>query len=96
MTRSLLVYLTSPSKWVAATTLLPFLPTMSLTISSTLSPFPYAAAALTAYTKQAELIFDDAATDVALDLSGTVISGEEKIVEELAKVGGLPSDSTTV
>jgi len=69
---------------------------MSLTLSSTLSPFPYAAAALAAYTKQAELIFDDAATDAALDLSGAVISGEDKIVEELAKVGGLSSDSTTV
>ena len=69
---------------------------MSLTLSSTLSPFPYAAAALAAYTKQAELIFDDAAAGVALDLSGTVISGEEKIIEELAKAGGLSSDSTTV
>ena len=69
---------------------------MSLTLSPTLSPFPYAAAALAAYTKQAELIFDDTATDISLDLSGTVTSGEEKIVEELAKVGGLSGDSTTV
>ena len=69
---------------------------MSLTLSSTLSPFPYAAAALAVYTKQAELIFDDAAVDVTLDLNGTVVSGEEKIIEELAKVGGLSSDSTTV
>jgi len=69
---------------------------MSLTLSPTLSPFPYAAAALAAYTKQAELIFDDAATDATLDLSGTVISGEENIIEELAKTGGLSSDSTTV
>lgn len=69
---------------------------MSLTLSSTLSPFPYAAAALAAYTKQAELIFDDASTDVSLDLGGVVISGEEKIVEELAKAGGPSSDSTTV
>ena len=69
---------------------------MSLTLSSTLSPFPYAAAALATYTKQAELVFDDTVADVALDLSGTVISGEEKIIEELAKVGGLSSDSTAV
>jgi len=69
---------------------------MSLTLSSTLSPFPYAAAALAAYTKQAELIFDDAVADVALDLSGTVISGEEEIIEELSKVGGLSGDSTAV
>ena len=69
---------------------------MSLTLSSTLSPFPYAAAALAAYTKQAELIFDDAMTDVTLDLSGTVISGEENIIEELSEVGGLSSDSTAV
>lgn len=69
---------------------------MSLTLSSTLSPFPYAAAALAAYTKRAELIFDDGAADVTLDLGETVISGEEKIIEELAKVGGLSSDSTTV
>lgn len=69
---------------------------MSLTLSSTLSPFPYVAAALAAYTKQAELIFDDGTADVTLDLSGTVISGEEKIIEELAKIGGLSSDSTTV
>ena len=69
---------------------------MSLTLSSNLSPFPYAAAALAAYTKQAELIFDDASTGVSLDLSGAVISGEEKIVEELAKAGGLSSDTTAV
>ena len=69
---------------------------MSLTLSSTLSPFPYATAALAAYTRQAELIFEDTVADVALDLGGTVISGEEKIVEELAKVGGLSSDSTAV
>ena len=69
---------------------------MSLTLSPTLSPFPYAATALAVHTTQAELTFDDAATDVTLDLSGTVISGEDKIVEELAKVGGLSSDSTTV
>lgn len=68
---------------------------MSLTLPSTLSPFPYAAAALAEYTKQAELAFDDASTDVSLNLGGAVISGEEKIVEELAKVGGLSSDSTT-
>lgn len=69
---------------------------MSLALSSTLSPFPYAATALAAYTKQAELVFDDGAEGVNLDLSGTVISGEEKIVEELAKGGSLSSDSTTV
>ena len=69
---------------------------MSLTLSPALSPFPYAATALAVYTKRAELVFDDAAADVALDLGGTVISGEEKIVEELAKVGGLSSDSTVV
>lgn len=70
--------------------------TMSLTLSSALSPFPYAAASLAAYTNRVELVFDDAAADVTLDLDGTVISGEEKIIEELAKVGGLPNDSTTV
>lgn len=69
---------------------------MSLTLSSTLSPFPYAAAALAVYTKQAELIFDDASTDVSLDLGGGAISGEEKIVVELSKAGGLSSDSTAV
>jgi len=69
---------------------------MSLTLSPTLSPFPYAAAVLAVYTKRVELVFDDAAADVALDLDGIVISGEEKIVEELAKVGGLSSDSTAV
>jgi glutamyl-tRNA synthetase len=69
---------------------------MSLTLSSTLSPFPYAAAALAVYTKQVELVFDDASTDASLDLSGGVISGEEKIVEELAKAGDLSSDSSTV
>lgn len=69
---------------------------MSLTLSSALSPFPYAAAALAAYTKQVELIFDDVPADVSLDLNGAVISGEQKIVEELAKAGGLSSDSTVV
>ena len=69
---------------------------MFLTLPSTASPFPYAAAALATYTKQAELVFNDASTDVFLDLNGTVVSGEEKIVEELAKSGGLSSDSTAV
>lgn len=69
---------------------------MSLTLPSTLSPFPYAAAALAEYTKHAELTFDDASPDVSLHLGGAVISGEDKIVEELAKAGGLSSDSTTV
>jgi len=69
---------------------------MSLTLSPALLPFPYAATALATYTKRAELVFDDAAPDVALDLNGIVISGEEKIVEELAKVGGLSGDSTAV
>lgn len=98
MTRSLEVrYIALVSfKRVTLTTHFLSSPTMSLTLSSTLSPFPYAAAALAAYTKQAELIFDDAATEVALDLNGIVISGEEQTVEELAKVGGLSSDSTTV
>lgn len=69
---------------------------MSLTLSPTLSPFPYAAAALAAYTQQAELIFDDASTGVSLNLSGEAISGEEKIFEELVKASGLSSDSTAV
>lgn len=69
---------------------------MSLTLSPTLSRFPYAAAALAAYTKQAELIFDDTSNGVSLDLSGATISGEEQIIEELAKAGGLSSDSISV
>ena len=69
---------------------------MSLRLSSTLSPFPYAAAALAVHTKQAELVFDDTSTGVSLDLSGAVTSGEEEVVQELAKAGGLSSDSTAV
>ncbi|KZT71351.1 glutamyl-tRNA synthetase [Daedalea quercina L-15889] len=63
-----------------------------LKLSATLSPFPYAAAAIATYTGKAELHFEDGAS-LSLDLNGSTISSEEEIVQAIAKEGGLSDDS---
>ncbi|KAJ3728456.1 glutamate-tRNA ligase [Lentinula raphanica] len=65
----------------------------TLTLSSKLSPFPYSALAIAAYTEQCEVTYDETATSVSLDLNGSKIDTEEEIVHALAKVGGLSEDS---
>ncbi|KAJ3865572.1 glutamate-tRNA ligase [Lentinula novae-zelandiae] len=65
----------------------------TLTLSSKLTPFPYSAIAIAAYTEKSEIIYDEAATSVLLDLNGSKIDTEEEIVHALAKAGGLSEDS---
>ena len=68
----------------------------TLTVSSTASPFPYAAVAIATYTKKAEVTFDESAAEANLELNGAHASGEEEIVRSLAKAGGLADDSAKV
>ncbi|KAJ7583033.1 glutamate-tRNA ligase [Mycena floridula] len=66
----------------------------TLTLSAKASPFPYAAAAIAAFTTKAELIYEEAeATGPVLDLHSSKITSEEDIVHALAKAGGLSEDS---
>lgn len=68
----------------------------TLTLSSKLTPFPYSAIAIAAYTEKSEIVYDEAATSVLLDLNGSKIDTEEEIVHALAKAGGLSEDSAKV
>lgn len=68
----------------------------TLHLSPKLSPFPYAAAATATYTQKAELVFDEAVANVALELNGSKITEEAQIVLSLAKAAGLADDSSKV
>lgn len=68
----------------------------TLTVSSSASPFPYAAVAMAIYTNKAEVTFDESATEVTLKLKDAHVTGEEEIVRTLAKAGGLADDSAKV
>ncbi|KIP08865.1 hypothetical protein PHLGIDRAFT_103677 [Phlebiopsis gigantea 11061_1 CR5-6] len=63
-----------------------------LIVSSTASPFPYAALATATYTQKAEITFDES-TEITLDLNGSKTTGEDEIVRALAKAAGLADDS---
>jgi glutamyl-tRNA synthetase len=65
----------------------------TLTISSKLSPFPFAAIAIANYTQKADLNFDETAKGITLDLKGSNITSEDEIVHALAKAGNLSGDS---
>lgn len=65
----------------------------TLTVSSKLAPFPYSAVCIAYYTK-VNVVFNEAATKIAL--SGTASSDEAEIVQVLAKAGGLSDDSAQV
>ena len=65
----------------------------TLTIPAKESPFPYAAAAIAAYTEKAHINIDDYATNINLDIDGSLINEEEIIVQILAKELGLAEDS---
>ena len=69
---------------------------MALSLSSKLSPFPYAALAASFYTGKAEIIYDEEITKPSLDLNGSKIDDEEEIVHALGKAGGLSEDSAKV
>ena len=66
-----------------------------LKLSATLSPFPFAAAAVATYTRKAELAFEEGAR-LSLDLNGSTLSTEDEVVQALAKEGGLSDDSAKV
>ena len=68
----------------------------TLTLSSKLLPFPYGAVAIASYTQKADLVFDETASGISLDLKGSIINNEQGIVYALAKAGGLSDDSTKV
>ena len=65
----------------------------TLTIPAKRSPFPYAAAAIAAYTEKTHINIDDSATAINLDIDGSSINEEETIVQILAKELGLSEDS---
>ena len=65
----------------------------TLTIPAKQSPFPYAAAAIAAYTEKTHINIDDSATAINLDIDGSSINEEETIVQILAKELGLSEDS---
>ena len=67
-----------------------------LTVSSSASPFPYAAVATATYTRKAEINYDENASSPVLELNGSKVSGEDEIVRSLAKAGGLADDSAKV
>jgi len=68
----------------------------TLTLSSKLSPFPFAAIAIASYTQKATLDFDEAAKGVTLDLNGSKITSEDEIVHALAKANNMSGDSAKV
>ncbi len=68
----------------------------TLTLSSKLSPFPYAAVAIALYTEKADVFYDESSSGLVLDLAGSTITTEEDIVHGLAKAGGLSEDSAKV
>ncbi|CAK5277313.1 unnamed protein product [Mycena citricolor] len=65
----------------------------TLTLSTKLAPFPWAAVAVSSYTQKADLVFDEAATGVTLNFNGSTITDETEIVHTLAKAYGLAEDS---
>lgn len=68
----------------------------TLTLSSKLSPFPFAAIATATYTQKAVLVFDETAKAISLNNNGSDITVEEDIVLALAEAGGLSGDSAKV
>ena len=68
----------------------------TLTIPSKQTPFPYAAAAIAAYTGKSDINIDDSVTALNLDIDGSSINEEETIVQIFAKEMGLSEDSEKV
>ena len=65
----------------------------TLTIPAKQSPFPYAAAAIAAYTGKANIDIEGSASAINLEIDGSSINEEETIVQILAKEFGLSEDS---
>ncbi|KIY43661.1 glutamyl-tRNA synthetase [Fistulina hepatica ATCC 64428] len=65
-----------------------------LSLPSKLSPFPYAALAISAYTNATEIVFTEDAKSAVLELNGRKIEALPEIVHTLAREGGLLGDSS--
>lgn len=65
----------------------------TLAIPAKQLPFPYAAAAIAAYTGKANINIDDSVSTINLEIDGSSINEEETIVQILAKELGLSEDS---
>ena len=65
----------------------------TLTIPAKQSPFPYAAAAIAAYTGKANIDIEGSASAINLEIDGSSFNEEETIVQVLAKESGLSEDS---
>ncbi|TFY55086.1 hypothetical protein EVG20_g9451 [Dentipellis fragilis] len=65
----------------------------TLTVSAKASPFPFAAVVTAAYTQNAQVVYDEAAFGLTLELDGSTITTESDAVNALAKAGGLAEDS---
>ncbi|PFH54261.1 hypothetical protein AMATHDRAFT_186121 [Amanita thiersii Skay4041] len=69
--------------------------TPTITLSSKVSPFPYAAISAAA-TTQVTVLYDETVPTISLDLNGTIISTEEEIVLALVKQDGSSNDSEKI
>jgi hypothetical protein len=67
-----------------------------LTVSSSASPFPYAAVVIATLTQKAEVNFDEGSSGISLNLNGSTLTDEVEVVHALAKAGGLAEDSAKV
>ncbi|KAA1469418.1 glutamate-tRNA ligase [Dentipellis sp. KUC8613] len=65
----------------------------TLTVSAKASPFPFAAVVTAAYTQKAQVVYDESASGLTLELEGSTITSESDAVNALAKAGGLAEDS---
>lgn len=70
--------------------------TATLTVSPKATPFPFAAVAIASYTQKAEVVYDESAATLSLDLDGSKFSSESDAVKALATAGGLAEDSAKV
>lgn len=68
----------------------------TLTLSSKISPFPFAAIAIASYTQKAALDFDETTSGITLELNNSKITSEDEIVHAIAKAGELAADSAKV
>ncbi|XP_006458031.1 hypothetical protein AGABI2DRAFT_176537 [Agaricus bisporus var. bisporus H97] len=65
---------------------------MSLTLSSKSSPFPFSAVAIAAYTGKTNVVFDEAASSITLELAGNTHNDEGDIIQAIAVAAGLADD----
>lgn len=61
-----------------------------------MTPFPYAAIGIAAYTQKVEVNYDETATGILLVLGDIQCTSEEEVVAVLAKHGGLDGDRLKV